>query len=186
MADVLLFHHAHGLTEGVRAFADDLRAAGHTVHTPDLFEGRTFEDVHDGVRHAGEELGFATVQARAAAAAEGLPADLVYAGFSLGSMPAQALAQQRPGARGLLLLSGGDVPVSEFGTWPEGLPAQVHVSEADEWVALDDVRAFLADAPSAELFVYPGSAHLFADRSLADYDEALARQLHERVLAFLS
>ena len=31
-----------GWGDHVTAFADDLRRAGHTVHTPDLFEGRTF------------------------------------------------------------------------------------------------------------------------------------------------
>ena len=40
MAEVVLFHHLQGLTEGVRAFAGELRAGGHTVHTPDLFDGQ--------------------------------------------------------------------------------------------------------------------------------------------------
>jgi esterase/lipase len=39
MAEVMLFHHAMGQTEGFTALADELRQAGHTVHTPDLFGG---------------------------------------------------------------------------------------------------------------------------------------------------
>src|SRR5205085_12235343 len=99
MAEVLLFHHAQGLTPGVRAFADELRAAGHVVHTPDLYEGKTFDTVDEGVAHA-REVGFGTILERGVAAAEDLPAELVYAGFSLGGMPAQMLAQTRPGTRG--------------------------------------------------------------------------------------
>ena len=102
MAEVLLFHHAQGLTSGVVAFADDLRAAGHTVHTPDLYAGRTFQTLEEGVAHA-RELGFDNVTAAGVQAADGLPADLVYGGFSLGVAPAQQLAQTRPGARGALL-----------------------------------------------------------------------------------
>ena len=45
MTEVLMFHHAQGLTPGLRAFADVLRAAGHTVHAPDLFDGRTFGSI---------------------------------------------------------------------------------------------------------------------------------------------
>jgi dienelactone hydrolase len=126
MAQVVLFHHAQGLTPGVVAFADELRGAGHTVHTPDLFEGRTFSTIDEGMRHA-EEIGFpGEVIRRGVQAVEGLPAGLVYAGFSLGVLPAQMLAQTRPGARGALLFYSC-VPVSEFGSaWPDGVPVQVH------------------------------------------------------------
>src|SRR3712207_481485 len=102
MAEVLLFHHAQGQTPGFLAFADELRAAGHTVHTPDLYDGNTFETLDEGVKHA-QGVGFGTLAERGQAAAEGMPADLVYAGFSLGAVPAQKLAQTRAGAKGLLL-----------------------------------------------------------------------------------
>ena len=192
MAEVLLFHHAHGLTPGVVAFADVLRAAGHTVHTPDLYAGRTFATVQEGVAHA-QEIGFGEVIGRGVAAAEGLPAELVYAGFSLGVLPTQALAQNRPGARGALLLHAA-VPVSEFGpAWPSGVPVQVHGMDADPFFVdegdLEAARALVAEAGEhgeAELFLYPGDRHLFADSSLPDYDEAAATLLLERVLAFLA
>ena len=120
MATILLFHHAQGQTAGFHAFADELRAAGHTVHTPDLYEGRTFESLDDGVKHA-QEVGFGTLLERGEAAADGLPAELVYAGFSLGVLPAQKLAQTRPGAKGALLFSAA-FPASEFGgSWPQGV-----------------------------------------------------------------
>ena len=186
MAEILLFHHALGQTPGVLSFAEELRAAGHIVHTPDLYEGRTFTDVNEGVRHAGREIGFDTVRERGRTAAEGLPDGLVYAGFSLGAMPAQELAQTRPGAQGALLFHSA-IPASEFGSgWPEGVPLQIHMMENDPWAAEDLPAAQkLAENESAELFVYPGDVHLFADNSTQDYDEEAAALLKERVLVFL-
>lgn len=189
MAEVLLFHHAHGLTPGVREFGAGLEKAGHTVHVPDLYEGRIFDSLEEGVGHA-REIGFGTVLERGRAAARDLPDGLVLAGFSLGVLPAQMLAQTRPGARGALLLSGC-VPVSEFGTaWPEGVPAQVHGMAEDPYFAgegdLDAARALVEAAPDTELFLYPGSAHLFADPSLPSYDADAAALLTERVLGFLA
>ena len=186
MAEVLLFHHAQGQTEGFHAFADELRAAGHTVHTPDLYEGRTFTSLGDGVGYA-QEVGFGTILERGEQAAAGLPPGLVYAGFSLGVMPAQKLAQTRPGARGALLFSAA-LPAGEFGSWPEGVPAQIHMMEGDEWAEEDlpAARELVETVDGAELFLYPGDGHLFADSSLQDYDEAAAALLRERTLAFLS
>jgi dienelactone hydrolase len=189
MAEILLFHHAHGLTAGVLAFADDLRAAGHTVHTPDLYDGEVFHDLEAGVAHA-QQVGFGTLIERGVAAADGLPDGLVYAGFSLGVLPAQALAQNRPGARGALLFHSA-VPVTEFGAaWPDGVPVQVHAMGDDPWFVgdgdIDAARALVAQADDAELFLYPGDQHLFADSSLPSYDAAAAALLRERVLAFLA
>jgi dienelactone hydrolase len=186
MAEVLLFHHAQGLTPGVVSFADELRTAGHTVHTPDLFDGKTFETVEDGVAYA-KEVGFGTIAERGAAAAEDLPAELVYAGFSLGVMSAQMLAQTRPGAKGALLFSAA-LPPSEFeSTWPEGVALQIHMMEDDPWVDEDlpAAREIVATVEGAELFLYPGDRHLFADNSLPDYDEHCAMLLKQRVLSFL-
>jgi dienelactone hydrolase len=186
MATVLLFHHAQGQTPGFLAFADDLRAAGHTVHAPGLYDGRTFGDLREGVAHA-ERIGFAEIIRRGSNAAKELPAELVYAGFSLGVLPAQALAQTRPGASGALFFHSC-VPPSEFGSaWPEAVPVQIHMMDADPWIEADRpaAEALVATVPTAELFLYPGSAHLFADPSLADYDAEGARLLKERVLAFL-
>src|SRR3954449_3523122 len=186
MAEILLFHHAQGQTPGFLAFADELRAAGHVVHVPDLYDGKTFTDLNEGLGYA-KEIGFGTIGERGRLAADGLPDQLVYAGFSLGAMPAQELAQTRPGARGALLFSAA-FPASEFGgTWPHGVPLQIHMMEADEW-ALEDLpaaRELVEAVEGAELFLYPGDRHLFADSSLADYDEQAAAQLAERVLAFL-
>jgi dienelactone hydrolase len=185
VAEVLLFHHAQGLTPGVVAFADELRAAGHTVHTPDLYDGNTFDDLDAGVGYA-KQVGFAEIAERGRRAADGLPDELVYAGFSLGVMPAQELAQTRPGAQGALLFSA-TFPASEFGAWPDGVPLQIHMMEGDEW-ALEDLPAakeLAGSVDGAELFLYPGDKHLFADSTLADYDAPAAKLLTERVLAFL-
>jgi dienelactone hydrolase len=186
MTEVLLYHHVQGLTEGVRSFADELRQAGHTVHAPDLFDGRTFATIDEGMAFA-REAGFGALAERGVAAAEELPPDVVYAGFSFGVMPAQQLAQTRPGARGALFLSGC-LPVSEFGgAWPDGVPVQVHGKVGDPFFDedLEAARALVASTDRGELFLYEGEEHLFADPSLASYDPAAAALLTERVLAFL-
>lgn len=185
MAEVLLFHHAQGLTDGCRAFADELRDAGHVVHTPDLYDGRTFAELDDGVAHA-QAVGFGTIIERGRLAAQELPDTVVYAGFSLGAMPAQLLAQTRPGAKGALLLHAA-APLDEFGgSWPAGVPLQLHTMEDDDWGDVDIARELADTVAGAELFLYPGDRHLFADRSLRDYDEDAASLLRQRVLRFLA
>jgi dienelactone hydrolase len=189
MAEVVLFHHAQGLTPGVVAFADELRRGGHTVHTPDLFDGRTFASIEEGLGYA-EQIGFPDeVIARGVRAVEGLPAGLVYAGFSLGVLPAQMLAQTRPGARGALLCYAC-VPVSEFGAaWPDGVPVQVHGMDADPIFVgegdIDAARELIDQAKDGELFLYPGDQHYFADSSLPSYDRDATALLIQRVLDFL-
>ena len=181
-----MYHHVQGLTEGVRSFAEELRQAGHTVHTPDLFDGRTFDTyrgghglrARSGVRRAGRAGG---------GRRRGIGAEAVYAGFSFGVMAAQQLAQTRPGARAALLMSAC-LPVSEFGdAWPEGVPVQVHGKDADPFFAedLEAAQALVHSTDRAELHLYPGEEHLFADSSLPAYDAAAATLLTERVLAFL-
>jgi dienelactone hydrolase len=187
MAEVVLFHHALGLTPGVTAFADDLRAAGHTVHTPDLFEGRTFDSIEAGVGHA-QEIGFGEVVDRGARAVADLPTDLVYAGMSLGVLPAQRLAQTRPGAGGAVLLYSC-VPAEEYGSWPAGVPVQVHGMDADP-IFVDEgdlaaARALAGQTDRAEVFLYPGDQHYFADRTLPSYDPDAAALLTRRVLDLL-
>jgi dienelactone hydrolase len=188
MAEVLLFHHAMGQTRGFAAFADELRAAGHTVHTPDLFDGRAFASIDEGMTHV-REVGFQEIIDRGARAAEGLPAELVYGGFSLGVLPAQMLAQTRPGARGALLFYSC-VPVAEFGTgWPVDVAVQIHGMDADPFFAgegdLEAARELVAEAERAELFLYPGDQHYFADSSLPSYDAEATALLTRRVLDFL-
>jgi dienelactone hydrolase len=188
MAEVLLFHHAQGRTSGVVAFADELKRAGHDVHVPDLYDGRTFDDIDAGISYA-RDVGFDTILDRGLRATDGLPNELVYAGFSLGVMPAQQLAQTRPGAAGALLFSAC-LPASEFGAaWPEEVPVQIHGMEADKLFVdegdLDAARELVASVKNAELYLYPGNRHLFADDSLPSYEEAAARLLTERVLEFL-
>ncbi|MEU9549191.1 dienelactone hydrolase family protein [Streptomyces werraensis] len=186
MAEVVLFHHVQGLTSGVVAFADELRAAGHTVHTPDLFDGRTFDSLEEGTAYV-RQVGFGEVTARGVRAADALPRDVVHAGFSLGVVPAQELAQTRAGARGALLMHAC-IPVSEFGAaWPAGVPVQVHAMKDDAFFAEDAeaARALVAGSHDAELFLYPGEQHLFADSSLPSYDPDAAALLTRRAVDFL-
>ena len=191
MADVLLFHHIQGLTPGVVAFADALRAAGHTVHVPDLFAGRTFASIEEGAAFT-QSSDAPDFDALADAEAAALPADLVYLGFSFGVMPAQRLAQTRPGAVGAVLCESC-VPVTgdwAFGPWPEGVPVQIHGMDADPFFAgegdIDAARELVSLVPDAELFIYPGNVHLFEDSSLPQYDEGAATLLTTRVLKLLA
>ena len=190
MAEVLLFHHAQGLTPGIHAFADELRAAGHTVHTPDLFDGRTFASIDEGIAFV-QETGFDDLRARGVRMAEDLPAELVYAGFSFGVTIAQQLAQTRPGARGALLFYSC-IPISgewAFGPWPDGVPVQIHGMDNDPIFVgegdIDAAREIVETADDAELFLYPGDQHYFADSSLPSYDAAATALLTRRVLEFL-
>lgn len=188
MSDVLLFHHALGPNEGSRAFADELREAGHRVHTPDLFEGRTFDTIDEGVAYA-REVGWDEIMARGERAADELPAELVYGGFSLGVVPAQKLAQTRAGAKGALFFYSC-LPPSEFGAWPTALPVQIHGMDADPIFMqegdVDAARELVASADDGELFLYPGDQHYFADSSLPSYDEQAAKLLTHRVVEFLA
>jgi dienelactone hydrolase len=189
MAEVLLFHHAQGQTAGFLAFADELRRAGHTLHTPDLYDGRSFESLDDGLDYA-REIGFGELLERGVRSADKLPSELVYAGFSLGVMPAQKLAQTRDGAGGALLFHAC-LPVSEFGSsWPAGVPVQIHAMDADPFFVddgdIDAARALVESAEQAELFLYPGDKHLFADSSLPSYDAEATALLTRRVLEFLT
>jgi dienelactone hydrolase len=163
MAEVVLFHHVQGLTDGVLAFAAELRAGGHTVHTPDLFDGERAATIEDGIALAGR-IGDETIEARANEAVARLPQDLVYGGFSLGGASAQRLAQTRPGARGALMYEAFISLTAEwaFGPWPDGLPVQVHGMDKDPFFALEgdlDAARELAEAIGpqlAEVFTYPG------------------------------
>ena len=188
MAEVVLYHHVQGLTKGVEAFADDTAPGGSHRPCPRPLEGRTFTTLEDGIAHA-RQVGFDTIQERGIAAAEALDPALVYTGFSLGVMPAQQLAQTRAGARGALLFHAC-LPVSEFGeSWPVGVPVQIHGMDSDaEFVGggdLDAARALVDSTDQAELFLYPGDKHLFADSSLPSHDEAAATLLTSRALDFL-
>ncbi len=186
MAEVLLFHHALGLTEGVRAFADELRAAGHDVSTRDLYEGVTFDSLEEGVAHA-ESIGFEEITERGVRTADELGDRLVVAGFSLGVLPAQAIAQTRPGVAGAILYHGA-VPSSTFGdAWPADVALQIHLGEDDPWVSedLEAARALIAEA-SGQLLIYSTSAHLVADSSHADYDPSIVDQIRDWTLAFLA
>ncbi|WP_027342357.1 dienelactone hydrolase family protein [Hamadaea tsunoensis] len=188
MADVLLFHHSLGLTPGVRAYAEALREAGHTVHLPDLFDGQVFPTIDEGMAYL-RGKGFGEMIGKGAAAAEGLPDNLVYAGFSFGVMAAQLLAQTRPGARGALFYYSA-APPSEFGgDWPAGVPVQIHATDQDPFFVgegdIEFARQIVEQAADGELFLYPGEHHLFADSSIDQYDEKSAALALERSLAFL-
>jgi dienelactone hydrolase len=190
LAEILLFHHAQGLTPGVRAFADDLCAAGHLVHTPDLFEGHTFQSIEAGLTYIGK-IGFDDMRERGVRVADELPPDIVYAGFSFGVLPAQKLAQTRSGARGALFFYSC-LPISgewAFGPWPDGVAVQIHGMDNDSvFVGEGDINAareIVEKVEDAELFLYPGDQHYFADSSLASFDADATALLTRRVLEFL-
>jgi dienelactone hydrolase len=187
VAEVVLFHHAQGLTEGVIGFAEKLRDEGHTVHTPDLYDGQTFDSLDAGMAYS-DKVGFEEFFARGASAVADLPAEVVYIGFSLGVLNAQKLAQTRPGARGAVLVYAC-VPTSYFGPWPAEVPVRIHAMDADPIFHgegdAEAARALVDEAPDAELFLYPGDQHYFADSSLPTYDAEATALLLSRTLTFL-
>jgi dienelactone hydrolase len=193
MTEVVLFHHIRGLTPGVMALADAWRSAGHSVQTPDLFEGRTFASLTEGSAYA-DEVGLPTLLERAVACGDGLAPDVVYAGISMGAVCAEYLALTRPGARGVVMLESAVAPAAfaEFGAparWPTGVAFQIHGMDKDRFFAgegdIDVAFEMVAELPAGELFLYPGTVHLFCDASLATYDRAAAALLVERVNRFL-
>lgn len=189
MTRVVLFHSAQGLRPGVEEWSARLREAGHEAWTPDLFDGRTFDDLEAGVAYR-DELGIPELMRRAEAALAELPAELVYAGFSMGAATAGYYAATRPGARGAILMHGVP-PLREFGVeaWPEELPAQVHFADNDPWVEGEEIVEFerLTDAAGAvlEIHAYPGDGHLFADPGSPDFDAAAAELMLARQLELL-
>jgi dienelactone hydrolase len=192
MAEVILFHHVAGLTDGVRSFADRLAAGGHIVHTPDLFDGETAATIEEGLALV-DRIGGDVLRSRGQAALAALPDALVYGGWSYGAGLAQRFAQTRPGARGALLYEGCLPVTGEWavGPWPQGLRAQVHGMDADPYFALegdlDSAReiAAVAGPGMVEVFTYPGDQHLFTDSSLPSYDKDATSLVIERSIAFL-
>lgn len=188
MAEILLFHHVLGRTSGMEALADRFRASGHTVHLPDLFDGRVFAE-RDAGRAYVAEVGFDTLVERGRLAAESLPHDLVYAGVSLGALPAQLLTQTRLGAKAAFLISAAIDPSGFGAPWPAGVGVQIHLMEGDPLLVegdLDAARSIVETVPDAELFLYPGSVHLFTESTSADHDPAATDLLVERVTALLA
>lgn len=193
MAHIILFHHAQGLTEGLKRFAAALEAAGHSVTMPDMYEGQTFPTVEAGVAHA-EEITFDAAFARADSAlttVDTLPAaePRVYMGFSMGAVPAATHALANPDARGLILVHAAVDPGWFPTPWPADLPVQVHACDADPWMefdALESLRAATAPSVPAQVYLYSGDSHLFSDDSVPDYNEEYANAALERVLRFLS
>jgi dienelactone hydrolase len=188
MPTILLFHHVQGLTSGVTTIADTLRAAGHTVHVPDLLDGKTFAPISEGIAYV-KSIGFGTVITRGRAAAAAVPGPIVTIGMSLGVLPAQAIAQTRGDVLGAVLLHGA-VTAAEFSrVWPAQVPVQVHAMDADpEFVDSGDIDAameLVGQSANGDLFLYPGKGHLFTDNSVADYDAEQAALVMSRVLAFL-
>ena len=187
MADVLLLHHALGQTPSFHAFADTLRAGGHNVVTPDVYDGRTFDDLDEGLAYA-REIGFDTVRERGVRAADALPEWLVYIGISMGQMAAQQLAQTRPGAAGAVFISSA-IPLGEFAeTWPDEVPLQIHGTDADPFFVgegdIEAARELVEAADDAELFMYPGDSHLLVEYEPNPGDPNI-RLMTERLLELL-
>ncbi|MER0241863.1 dienelactone hydrolase family protein [Streptomyces sp. HSW2009] len=185
---IVLFHSAYGLRPAVHAAAERLRAAGHEVHVPDLYEGRTVESVEEG-RALKDEIGTDELLVRAVRAVAPLSArGLVYAGFSLGGAIAQNLALGDTEARGLLLLHGTSDIAEDAAT--DGLPVQLHVADPDPFEPHDWLNAWYLRMGRAgadvEVYRYQGAGHLYTDPELPDYDEQAAERTWQVALAFLA
>ncbi|MEU1375706.1 dienelactone hydrolase family protein [Streptomyces triculaminicus] len=184
---IVLFHSAYGLRPAVHAAADRLRAAGHEVHVPDLYEGRTVETVEDGMA-VKDEIGHEELLRRAVVAAAPLSErGVVYAGFSLGGSIAQNLALNDDKARGLLLLHGTSDIAED--TAVDELPVQLHVADPDPFEPHDWLNAWYLRMGRAgadvEVHRYHGAGHLFTDPELPDYDAEAAEATWRVALGFL-
>jgi len=186
MAEIVQFHHVLGRTVALDAIADRLREAGHLVHAPDLYDGQVFDTIEEGGRFA-ESIGVQTLMTRALAAVQGLPDEIVYLGYSMGTAPAQTLLQTRPGAIGGILMYACIDPAS-VGPWPEGVPVHIHAMKDDPYFAADAAAAKQLDAAheAVSLFLYPGSGHLFMEAGHPDYDEEAAELAFRRIEALLA
>lgn len=188
MTQVVLLHSALGLTTHVHAWADALRDDGHTVVTPDLFGGDTFDDLDAGVDRVDSAGGPPAFLADALAQTAHLTGPRVYAGFSLGAAVAEVLALTRGDASGLVVMHGAMSPAwFEVTAWPAGLRAQLHYAQDDPWVEPQENAAFMLLAGNAcEEFVYPGDGHLFAFEGWREYDADAAERMFDRVTDFLA
>jgi dienelactone hydrolase len=187
--EIVLFHSALGRRRGVLDWAERLRGLGHTVHTPDLYDGEVFDDLDAGARKR-DSIGIPGLIERAQTAVASLPAGLVYAGFSMGSAAAEVLAANRPGARGAIFMHGAVPPeMAGITTWPQ-VPVQVHYSDADPWIEPGEIesleKAVRAAGVRIDVHVYSGREHLFADPDLPDHNAAHAKLMFDRVAAFLA
>lgn len=187
---ILLFHSVLGPRPAVHDAADRLRAAGHTVVVPDLYDGRTAGTTEEG-RRIKDDIGSDELLTRAvAAAAPHSDAGVVYAGFSLGAALAQNLALADAKARGLLLMHGTSDIAEDARAASGELPVQLHVADPDTFEPHDWLNAWYLRMGRAgadvEVFRYPGAGHLFTDPGLADHDAEAARSAWAVAEAFLA
>lgn len=187
MSEIVVFHHARGLTPGMLSFAERLRADGHIVHAPDLYDGRTFETTEDGVAYA-QSVGFESIVERAVLFTAALDTVDAVVGVSLGVVPAYRLAQT---TRGIRLCAGISTALPVDPTerpWPPQVALQLHLGARDPWVVDEDlpVARELADPDTgltaAKLYEYDVDAHLFIDASAEDYRADAADTAVERLL----
>ncbi|WP_326697037.1 dienelactone hydrolase family protein [Streptomyces sp. NBC_01754] len=186
--NIMLFHSTYGVRPAVHAAADRLRAAGHEVRVPDLFEGHTFDTVEEGTafkeRVGKDELLKRAVLAAAPCSEQGL----VYAGFSFGASVAQTLALGDAKARGLLLLHGTS-DIAENASVDE-LPVQLHVADPDAFESPDWLNSWYLQmqrtGADVEVYRYPGAGHLYTDPDLPDFDKPAADLTWKVALGFLA
>jgi dienelactone hydrolase len=186
MVQVVVFHSAYGLRQAEAGAAARLRAAGHDVITPDLYDGQSASTL-DAALTLMDVVGWQVICARARQALEAVPGAAVLAGFSMGAGVIGSVWDQRQAAAGVVLLHGiAPVPASAR----PGLPVQVHLAEDDPFASRQAVARWQADAAraglAAQVFTYPGAGHFYTDPGLADYHPASAGQTWQRVTAFLS
>jgi dienelactone hydrolase len=183
---VILFHSVCGLRPVELAAAEMIRAAGHNVSTPDLYDGVTADTIEQGFELK-DDIGWDRICERAKTALVELPASTVLGGFSMSAGVVASVWPGRPKTRGVLLLHApAEIPGAMH--W-DGLRVQLHVAEHDRFAPADEWTTWQAEAErvgiAAEVFVYPGAGHFYTDQSLADHQASAARQTWDRVLRFL-
>ncbi|WP_103351723.1 dienelactone hydrolase family protein [Amycolatopsis sp. CA-128772] len=186
MTDVVVFHSVLGLRPVELGFAERLRAAGHHVTTPDLYDGRTASTLEAGFALK-DAVGWDTIARRARDAVRDLPAETVFVGVSMGAGVVETVLPHRPGTAGVLLLHAvGALPAGVRA----GLPVQVHVADPDPLAPPAQIAAWREAAArlgaDARVYTYPGLGHFYTDAGGPEYDPAAAELTRERVEEFLS
>lgn len=185
MAQIVLFHHSQGLTEGLRFLARRLEAVGHRVHTPDFFSGKVFSRPDEGLAFAGMVGHDAMEELAKRTAREHKGVDTVI-GFSLGAFAAQLLAQEVRSVQRCVLVGGALDPRELQGDWRHGVALSIHLAQPDDWINHDDLDALIKRAHQAEVHTYRGVGHMFADPSHPDYDADAADLFEERLVDWLA
>ncbi|WP_232661463.1 dienelactone hydrolase family protein [Pseudonocardia sp. TRM90224] len=183
---VALFHSVFGLRGVELAAAERLRAAGHQVVVPDLFDGVTNPGDFDAAFDHLDRIGWSTVLERAHDALADAPAETVLGGLSMGAALVGDIWPARLDAAGAFYLHAAPPVPAGIRT---GTPVQLHFGAGDPFVPPERLARFRESAERngayATVREYEGVGHFFTDETLPDHDADAATSTWRDVLGML-